>query len=137
MRMTCVLAAVLVVAAPGYSMQGKGKAKGRGHQEESAGRSSKLLDRGVIETYYRGNGGLPPGLAKRGGDLPPGLEKQLRKNGTLPPGLAKKIAPLPAAVEARLAPCPPEARRGIVAGVAVMYNSRTGLVIDAVVLAGM
>ncbi len=34
-------------------------------------------------------GGVPPGLAKRGG-LPPG---QARKAGGLPPGLAKKFGP--------------------------------------------
>ena len=38
---------------------------------------------------YRTDSGLPPGLAKRGGNLPPGLEKK-RRAGNLPPGLEKK-----------------------------------------------
>ena len=45
-------------------------------------------ERRIIENYYRSGGpskGLPPGLAKRGGNLPPGLQKHLDKNGTLPP----------------------------------------------------
>jgi hypothetical protein len=45
---------------------------------------------------------LPPGLAKRGGDLPPGLERQLRRNGTLPPGLQKRVRLLPDQCEERL-----------------------------------
>jgi hypothetical protein len=46
-------------------------------------------ERRIIENYYRSSGpsrGLPPGLAKRGGNLPPGLQKHLDKNGKLPPG---------------------------------------------------
>ena len=55
-------------------------------------------ERRIIENYYRSSGpskGLPPGLAKRGGKLPPGLQKHLDKNGTLPPGLQKRLEPLP------------------------------------------
>ena len=55
-------------------------------------------ERRIIENYYRSGGpskGLPPGLAKRGGKLPPGLQKHLDKNGTLPPGLQKRLEPLP------------------------------------------
>ena len=49
-------------------------------------------ERRIIEEYYhkgsvRKQKGLPPGLAKRGGNLPPGLQKQLDRNGKLPPGL--------------------------------------------------
>ena len=47
-------------------------------------------ERRMIEEYYRRSKkgkskGLPPGLAKRGGNLPPGLQKHLQKNGQLPP----------------------------------------------------
>jgi hypothetical protein len=134
-RLICVFAAALLLAAPAVSMQGRGKGKGRGHANEAASKAAPL-DRDVIVNYYRdAPGGLPPGLAKREG-LPPGLENHLRRNGTLPPGLAKKIAPMPRALDARLGPCPPDARRGIIGGIAVMYNSRTGLVIDSVVITG-
>jgi hypothetical protein len=45
----------------------------------------------VYYPYLQGNtSNLPPGLAKRGGDLPPGLQKHLRETGQLPPGLEKK-----------------------------------------------
>src|SRR4051812_40149976 len=86
-RLICAVAALFVVVAPALP-QGSGNGRGRGHQEAQSGKGSPL-DGGVITSYYRETpGGLPPGLAKRGG-LPPGLEKQLRRNGTLPPGLAK------------------------------------------------
>ena len=49
-------------------------------------------ERDIITGYYANpSQGLPPGLAKRGGNLPPGLEKQLMRNGTLPPGLQKRL----------------------------------------------
>ncbi len=76
--------------------------------------------------YYRSH---PAGL-------PPGLEKQLRRNGRLPPGLAKRMVPFPAELESRLPPCPPDVRRGVSGGLAIMYNSRTGLVLDILALAG-
>src|SRR5919109_4422492 len=62
--------------------QGKGHGKGKGHNkhqdEDDRGEGGKYIfrahDREVITRYYSGRGsGLPPGLAKRGGNLPPGL----------------------------------------------------------------
>src|SRR5499426_4381078 len=62
-------------------------------------------ERRIIENYYRSGGpskGLPPGLAKRGGNLPPGLQKHLERDGTLPPGLQKRITPFPVDLDRRL-----------------------------------
>ena len=49
-------------------------------------------ERRAIEDYYRAindkkkpKKGLPPGLAKRGGNLPPGLQRKLERDGQLPP----------------------------------------------------
>jgi hypothetical protein len=95
-------------------------------------------DRTIIADYYRSQpGGLPPGLTKRGGALPPGLEKQLRRNGTLPPGLQKRVMPFPPALELRLPPCPVGVQRGFLGGVAVMWNSKSGLILDAAVIVGL
>ena len=120
------MAASLLMVAPAPAKDNRGK-PGKHAQENSAS------ERSVIDNYYRG---LPPGLAKRNGDLPPGLQKQLRRNGALPPGLEKRLVPFPPQLEARLPPCPPDVHRGIVGGVAVTYSSRTGLIIDSFVLAG-
>ena len=123
---TAVLA--LMMAAQAYPAP---QGRGRGRHKEAVVTAFAPSDRVVIGDYYRAGRGLPPGLARRNGDLPPGLEKQLRRNGALPPGLERRFAPFPAEIESRLPPCPPDVRRGTIGGVAVMYNSRTGLIVDA------
>ena len=82
-------------------------------------------DRDVIADYYGRRSGLPPGLAKRQGDLPPGLEKQLQRNGTLPPGLQKKLRPLPRDLERRLDRLPAGYRRGILDRHLIVYRAGT------------
>ena len=53
-------------------------------------------DRDIIREYYHNNySSLPPGLAKRNGNLPPGLQKHLERDGTSPPGLQKRLTPFP------------------------------------------
>ena len=81
-------------------------------------------DRGIIRDYCsQPHSNLPPGLAKRGGQLPPGLEKHLRRNGQLPPGLQKKMYRFPAELERRLPPLPNNYVRVFVGG--------RGLIVDA------
>ncbi len=41
--------------------------------------------------YGRYERGLPPGLAKRNGNLPPGLQRHVERTGELPPGLQKRM----------------------------------------------
>lgn len=65
-------------------------------------------DQRLVRRYYaRNTSGLPPGLAKRGGNLPPGLEKQVERNGTLPPGLQKRVEPFPPELTRELPRLPP------------------------------
>ena len=90
-------------------------------------------DRQLIQNHYSGGKGLPPGLAKRGGKLPPGLEKQLRKNGTLPPGLQKKVEPFPTDLSRRLSPLPVGYSRVIVAGKALILD-RNHKILDLLAL---
>ena len=81
-------------------------------------------DREIIHEYCaQPQSSLPPGLAKRNGKLPPGLEKQLRRNGQLPPGLQKKCKPFPVELERRLPPLPRNYARVFVEG--------RGFIIDA------
>jgi hypothetical protein len=89
-------------------------------------------DREVIHEYYYGEGqrGLPPGLAKRGGNLPPGLQKQLMRNGTLPPGLQKRCQPFPAELERRLPPLPPDYSRVTIGANILIVNRKTNVIAD-------
>lgn len=89
-------------------------------------------ERGIILGYYGGRGGgrgLPPGLAKRGGHLPPGLERHLEKNGTLPPGLQKRVEPFPPELERRLPRLPTGYLRVIVEGRAIILG-RGNVIVD-------
>ena len=102
--------------AMGNQGQGRGN-QGRGEEHQEHGRGHyknervevafSIHDREIIRSYFREHpSDLPPGLAKRGGNLPPGLEKHLREGGTLPPGLQKRLRPCPVRLSRRLPPLP-------------------------------
>jgi hypothetical protein len=64
-------------------------------------------DRRIIRSCYRQDySNLPPGLAKRDGHLPPGLERHIQRNGTLPPGLQRRVQPLSEYCTRQLPPVP-------------------------------
>lgn len=93
-------------------------------------------ERRIISEYFRrataSKKGLPPGLAKRGGKLPPGLQKQLQKNGQLPPGLQKRLEPLPSALDRRLPPVPDYWERVIVERNVILLDRRTNRILDII-----
>lgn len=66
--------------------------------------------------------------------LPPGLQKKYARTGQLPPGWQKKMEPIPPAIERDLPRLPDGYGRGVIDGHAVIYNSRTGLIVDVAVL---
>ena len=78
----------------------------------------------VIRTHY----------APRYRKLPPGLQKKLARTGSLPPGCQKKMEPFPASLERDLAVLPRGYRRGVLDGHAVIYRSKTQVIIDVAVL---
>ncbi len=123
------------LAADSASAQGRGRGQGQGKEKVKA--EEKVVqhhflerDREIVLRHY--TAGLPPGLAKRGEDLPPGLEKQLRRNGTLPPGLQKKIRPFPPTLLDQLRPLPSGYRYGIVDEHVVIYRPDTFLIADII-----
>ena len=94
-------------------------------------------ERRAIEDYYRQGSkgkakGLPPGLAKRGGKLPPGLQKHLDKNGQLPPGLQKRLEPLPVELDHRLPRLPEYWERVILQEHVVLIDRRTQRILDII-----
>jgi hypothetical protein len=66
--------------------------------------------------------------------LPPGLQKKYARTGELPPGWQKKMEPFPVAIERDLPPLPAGYGRGIIDGHAVIFSSRTGVIVDVAVL---
>ena len=87
----------------------------------------------IIRDYYRDHdAGLPPGLAKRRGNLPPGLQKQLQRNGTLPPGLQKRLEPFPDELEGRLPELPHEYERAVIGVDVLILDRRTQRIVDII-----
>ena len=94
-------------------------------------------ERRAIEDYYRQGSkgkakGLPPGLAKRGGKLPPGLQKHLDKNGQLPPGLQKRLEPLPVDLDRRLPRLPEYWDRVVLERDVILIDRRTNRILDII-----
>jgi len=79
----------------------------------------------VIRTHYAPQ--------YRGRRLPPGLAKKYARTGQLPPGWQKKMEPIPVAIERKLPFLPAGHHRGVIDGVAVIYNSR-GMIVDVAML---
>jgi len=91
-------------------------------------------DQQVIRRYYAADTeNLPPGLAKRGGNLPPGLERQLQRNGTLPPGLQKRVQPFPADLQQQLTPLPAGYERVTIGARALIWD-RANRILDVMVV---
>lgn len=66
--------------------------------------------------------------------LPPGLQKKLYRTGHLPPGWEKKLAPFPVVVEQQLPPVCVGCRRGLIGNVAIVYDSRTSVILDIAII---
>jgi len=90
-----------------------------------SGRERQVISDCLADSYRD----LPPGLAKRGGDLPPGLERQLQRNGTLPPGLQKRVRLLPDQCNERL-PRLPGGWVRVVLGARVMLLDPGNRIVD-------
>lgn len=124
------------LGAASAAAQGRGRGQGQGRS--NAGPPPVVQfefdtrDRDLIQRHFAATTGLPPGLAKRGGALPPGLEKQLRRNGRLPPGLQKRIQPFPRGLLDQLRPLPPGYRYGVIGEHVVVYRADNFLVSDVI-----
>jgi hypothetical protein len=146
-RMLSIVGASVVAIA--LLSPASAQAQGRGHDKAKPAKSAKMVkpakpakpakvvkvpvfgthDRDVIRHYY---GALPPGLAKRNGDLPPGLQKQLQRNGVLPPGLRARVIPFPADLERQLSPLPYGYHRGILDRHVLVYRGDTYRIGDSI-----
>lgn len=132
---TAVVLACAVSAGAQGNSQGKGKSTASSDATTTVAGAIHIeigtRDRETIQRYFVANpAGLPPGLAKRGGDLPPGLDKQLRRNGTLPPGLQKKLEPFPVALERQVARLPSGYSWFVLGAHIVVMNKQRNLIGD-------
>ncbi|HEX6768637.1 MAG TPA: hypothetical protein VF208_04740, partial [Candidatus Binatia bacterium] len=103
-------------------------------------RSDRFLpdERRAIEDYYRRDNdkkkpktkGLPPGLAKREGNLPAGLQKKLARDGQLPPGLQKRLESLPVDLDRQLPRLPENWARVVVERDVILLDRRTNRILD-------
>ena len=136
-RLLYIAVASLLIPATGSAEAQKEKHKGGKHAAHDTARTDVGRESGVslhvafstadvriIREHY----------AARYQHLPPGLRKKVARGGQLPPGWQKKYEPFPAALEQRLPRLSAEYHRGIVDGHAVIYNSKTSVVIDVAVL---
>ncbi|MBL8510688.1 MAG: hypothetical protein JNM52_03490 [Betaproteobacteria bacterium] len=77
--------------------------------------------------------GLPPGLQKkldRDGQLPPGLQKRLSRGDAIPREVEK--APLPVELERKLVKLPPDYGRAVIGVDIVLFDKKSGIVLDIV-----
>lgn len=139
--LACSLVAGSAVAQDNGNGNGHGNGKAKGHNKHKHDDDDddqgyqrygfRQQDREVVTTYYSKHGShVPPGQAKRAGDLPPGLEKQLERKGTLPPGLQKKLQPCPVEITRELPPLPPDYQRSVIGAHIVVFNRNTNIIVD-------
>ena len=125
-----LLGSTVATTAP---KQGKGHKKAHHEHATTADRSDSHVNVHVVF----GSGDVTlirEHYAPRYRNLPPGLQKKVARGGQLPPGWRKKFEPFPVALERRLVVLPSPYRRGIMDGHAVIYNTRSNVIIDVAVL---
>ena len=115
----------------------QGKGKKNGHAESAKHDKSEKPESSVSLHLVFGRADvviLRDHYTPRYQNLPPGLQKKIARGGQLPPGWRKKFEPFPAEVDRRLPPLPAGYGRGVIDGHAVIYNSRTNVIVDVAVL---
>lgn len=125
----CVIAGSVAIAAPSQGKSRKHAKQERAGYERDAVRTSVHVvfatsEVTIIRNHYAG----------QYRNLPPGLRKKVARGGQLPPGWQKKFEPFPVALEHRLPVLPPEYRRGVFDGHAVIYDTRSHVIVDVAVL---
>jgi len=132
-RIVWMTLAALLVGTTSLTAQGKSKK----HQSREHVASPARSDSHVDVRLVFGSGDVTiirDHYAPRYRNLPPGLQKKVARGGQLPPGWRKKFEPFPAHLERRLVVLPADHRRGVIDGHAVIYNTRSNVIIDVAVL---
>ena len=134
-RLMYVMLAWLLIQATVSADPAKDKDKGPARKQAPHAGGESRTQTGVHVVFASGDVTLiREHYAPRYRNLPPGLRKKVARGGELPPGWQKRYEPFPVALERRLPPLAPEHRRGVFDGHAVIYNSRTNVIVDVAVL---
>jgi hypothetical protein len=137
-RLICAtLAWLLLAGTVAFAAPSQGKSKSKKHSQAEQAKSGDGTDVRVNARVVFSSGEITiirDHYAPRYRHLPPGLQKKVARGGQLPPGWRKKFEPFPVVVERRLAVLPPSYRRGVIDGHAVIYNTRSNVIIDVAVL---
>jgi hypothetical protein len=129
----CTTLAGVLLSGNVLAASPQGKSKQHGHERNDSQRSDARVsvhlvfapaEIAILRTHY----------APRYRNLPPGLQKKVARGGQLPPGWQKKFEPFPVVVEQQLSALPPGYGRGVIDGHAVIYDSRTNVIVDLAVL---
>lgn len=130
------LVVLLVGGAVVHAEAGQGRGKKHAQQASAREHDSRSDARVGVHVVF-GSGDiriLRDHYAPRYRSLPPGLQKKVARGRPLPPGWQKKFETFPVLVERQLPQLPRGYRRGVIDGHAVIYDSRTNVVVDLAVL---
>ncbi len=140
MRIIVSLVAVALLAStsvyakkPEHAGQGKKEKKQKQHKKkhQQQVKSFSTGERSTIQNYYRN---LPPGLQKklrRTGELPPGWEKKVNVGKPLPQEYITIAKPIPYELEAQLPAGPIGSKLLQIADRVVRVEAGTNMVIEA------
>jgi len=133
----CATLAGLLLGGVTAAAPSQGKASKHAHQKRARNDKDKGSDTSVSIHLAFASADvtiLRSHYAPRYRHLPPGLQKKVARGGQLPPGWQKKFEPFPVVIEHQLPSLPPGYGRGVIDGRAVIYNSRTNVIVDMAVL---
>ena len=133
-RMICAVTATILLASTPLTAA---PSQGKNHKHRKHDRVSRVSDDRVAVNITFATAEvtvLRQHYQPRYRNLPPGLQKKVARGGQLPPGWRKKFEPFPVTIERRLAPLPLGYRRGVIDGHAVIFNTRSNVIVDLAVL---
>lgn len=137
-RVLCLLVGGVLVVGASVAAAAPPQGKGKKHARHERARNDKEARDASVAVHVTFASAdvtiLRNHYAPRYRALPPGLQKKVARGGQLPPGWQKRFEPFPVAIERELRPLPPGYRRGIIDGHAVIYDSRTNVVVEVAVM---
>lgn len=130
-----IIAASLLCTGTLYAKKpehaGKGKKEKSHKKHKKANRHFSSKERHIIQAYYKN---LPPGLQKkmrRGGELPPGWEKKVSVGKQIPHEYMTVAKPLPAELSAQIPAGPVGSKLLQIADKIIRVETGTNMVLEA------